>query len=102
MTTRIEDPVYSVKRSYRQNFLGSIAIVVLSMVIAYWLYSSSITVTKIFQMIGYICWGTSFGASGWEIQTWSGKSDAEALNKKYDKILTLTGFVAFVISCAID
>lgn len=102
MANNIENRIIEVKKSYFKAFLMSVNIILICLLAAFSFNKFDLTIAKILQIIGYICWGTAFGASDWELQTWSGKSPAHMLNKKLDKIFTICGFVAFVVSCIFD
>lgn len=102
MANNIENRVIEVKKSYFKAFLMSLNIIMICLLAAFSFNTFHITIPKILQIIGYICWGTTFGANDWEILTWSRRSPAEMLHKKLDKIFTICGFVAFVLSCIFD
>lgn len=52
----------------------------------------------ILEYLGYICWSTTLGTLGWEIQTNKGDTPAEKLNKKLAYFFSIAGIFFFVLS----
>lgn len=61
-------------------------------------YPAPKTLTIILEYLGYICWSTTLGTLGWEIQTSYGNTPAEKLNKKLAYFFSIAGIFFFVLS----
>lgn len=53
---------------------------------------------KLLEYTGYMCWSSTLGMLGWEIQTLDGNSPAERLNQLLAKIFSMIGIFVFVMS----
>lgn len=99
--TKIQTENQKVIRSHFKMFVCGIAVTLLAIVAANLMnrfYPAPKILTIVFEYMGYICWSTTLGTLGWEIQTPTGNTPAELLNKKFAYIFSIAGIFFFVLS----
>lgn len=97
----VKKSIHKVRVSYIKMLLyglGTTLIAILSAHLFNAFYPWTQMTIKILEYTGYMCWSSTLGMLGWEIQTWSGNSRAERLNQKLAKIFSMIGIFVFVMA----
>jgi hypothetical protein len=87
--------------SFIRMFAFGVGIVLTAVIVAYTFnkaYPLPIICVRGCEYLGYVCWASTLGMRGWDIQTWIGTTAPERLNQSLAKILALVGIFAFVLS----
>lgn len=93
--------IYKVKASYIKMLFYGVGTTLIAVIAAHVLnafYPWTQTSIKLLEYTGYICWSSTLGMLGWEIQTWDGDSPAERLNQQLAKVFSMLGIFVFVMS----
>lgn len=99
-TTRYDSNL--VRKSYWVGFLGSTIIVGCSLLAAFLInrfFPQSELTIRLLQAFSVVPGSAAlFGARGWDIQTWGGKTPAEVLNQQLFKYLSAIGLFLPVLA----
>lgn len=99
--TKIQNENQKVIKSHFRMFVCGVIVTLLAIISANIMnkfYPSPKTLVIVLEYLGYICWSTTLGTLGWEIQTPSGNTPAEVLNKKFAYFFSIAGIFFFVLS----
>jgi ABC-type sulfate transport system permease component len=94
-TTKQDDHLKLVKKSYWIGFLGSVIVVVCSLLAAFMInrfFPLNELTIHLMQAFSVVPGSAAlFGVRGWDIQTWGGNTPAELLNQKLFTRLSAIG-----------
>lgn len=99
--SKIQTENRRVIKSHAKMFLWGIVVTLFAVLVASVLlkfYPSAKALTDIFEFLGYICWSTTLGTLGWEIQTNTGNTPPEKLNKQLAFFFSILGIFCFVMA----